>query len=288
MKLIKENNVTVLSYLNDYANEAIIRDSEKDSIKTSIDSINGKFEKSFDFQIKEKIIFGSYSRETILPRRMDENSDIDYMIVFKERNLAPQTYLNKSREFVNTYYSSSEIKQSHPTIQLHLNHITFELVPAIQDLYSGYKIPSKMNGYDNWIPTDPDSFSRTLLAKNSQHAYLVKPLIRIVKYWNAQNGYIFESYWLEQKIVEYPFYMVDIFGPKNLQKYFFAFMKSLTKCSLNTQIKLTKIERVINSIENIEQFEREGNLVSAKREIIKIFDDDKLITALARSMAGSR
>lgn len=280
--------MTVLAYLNDYANEAIIRDSEKDSIKTSIYSINGKIERYFDFEIKENFLFGSYSRDTILPRRMDENSDVDYMIVFKDQNFAPQTYLNKLREFVNIYYSNSEMKQSHPTIQLHLNHITFELVPAIQDLYSGYKIPSKMNGYDNWIPTDPDSFSRTLLAKNIQHASLIKPLIRIVKYWNAQNGYLFESYWLEQKIVEYPFYMVDMFGSKNLQKYFFEFMKSLTRFPFNTQIKRTKIERVINSIENIEKFEREGDLVSAKREIIKIFDNDKLIAALARSMAGSR
>jgi hypothetical protein len=64
---------------------------------------------------------------------MDEKSDIDYMVVFSDRDYQPQTYLDRLRRFTEYYYQKSEIKQSHPTIQLELNHIRFELVPAVKD-----------------------------------------------------------------------------------------------------------------------------------------------------------
>lgn len=81
----------------------------------------------------------------MLPRSYDPSSDVDYMVVFKNVIYQPQTYLNKLRDFVNYYYRTSEIKQSHPTIQLNLNHITFELVPASHNILFGYQIPSNQD-----------------------------------------------------------------------------------------------------------------------------------------------
>lgn len=50
--------------------------------------------------LKQHFRFGSSTRGTILPRSMDEQSDIDYMIVFNENNATPQTYLNRLKTFV--------------------------------------------------------------------------------------------------------------------------------------------------------------------------------------------
>src|SRR5690606_40140815 len=58
------------------------------------------------------------SRGTILPRSMDEQSDIDYMVVFSDGSATPQTYLNRLKTFVEKRYGSSEIYQSSPTIVL--------------------------------------------------------------------------------------------------------------------------------------------------------------------------
>lgn len=58
------------------------------------------------------------TRNTILPRYMDSHSDVDYMVVFKDSGFRPQTYLERLRRFVERNYTRSQIKQSHPTIQL--------------------------------------------------------------------------------------------------------------------------------------------------------------------------
>jgi lysine/ornithine N-monooxygenase len=67
--------------------------------------------------------------------------------------------------FVERYYSASERKQSHPTIRLNLNHITFELVPAVYNVLYGYQIPAPENNFETWISTDPNDFNSKLTDK---------------------------------------------------------------------------------------------------------------------------
>src|SRR5260370_9100413 len=49
--------------------------------------------------IAQHFRFGSSTRGTILPRSMDEQSDIDYMVVFSDGSATPQTYLNRLKSF---------------------------------------------------------------------------------------------------------------------------------------------------------------------------------------------
>ena len=89
--------------------------------------------------IEEKFNFGSYTRVTILQRKADEESDVDYMVVFdNSNNYTPQTFLDRLKRFAETKYSTSEIYQSSPTIVLELNNIKFELVPAYKNLATYY------------------------------------------------------------------------------------------------------------------------------------------------------
>ena len=90
---------------------------------------------------------------------MDANSDVDYMFVFKNDWSKPQTFLNRIRRFVEQCYSTSEIAQSNPTIVLNLNHIRFELVPAVQGLFGNLQIPAKASDYNEWLGTDPTGFN---------------------------------------------------------------------------------------------------------------------------------
>ena len=74
--------MSINSYLEKLSNDLIIRDTEKSSIKTSIETLEKRLGYYFT-NIEESFCFGSYTRGTILPRTADSNSDIDYMIVFK-------------------------------------------------------------------------------------------------------------------------------------------------------------------------------------------------------------
>lgn len=123
--------MSVNSYLNSLASDLVLSNDENESIKKSISTLETRLKNWFGSAVIESFKFGSYTRGTILPRKVDSDSDIDYMVVFdNSNNYNPQTYLNRLKSFVENYYSTSEIHQSSPTIVLKLNHIKFELVPA--------------------------------------------------------------------------------------------------------------------------------------------------------------
>jgi hypothetical protein len=101
--------MSVITYLEKRASDAVLSSNEQVSINTSINTIKVRLDSYFSKGIKEQFRFGSSTRGTILPRAMDGNSDIDYMIVFFEGGYTPQTYLDRLKRFAATYYSSSEI-----------------------------------------------------------------------------------------------------------------------------------------------------------------------------------
>lgn len=161
--------MSVLSHLEAVASNAVLDGTEKTSINTSISTLQTRLNNYFNNnELSTHFKFGSSTRETILPRKMDENSDIDYMIVFKDTTKKPQTYLDNLKKFVEAKYSTSEVYQSNPTIVLELNHIKFELVPAINKgttLYPSYYIPDKAASKNDWIYTDPNDFNDKLVEK---------------------------------------------------------------------------------------------------------------------------
>lgn len=115
--------MSVQSYLDSVAKNAILKDS---TITTSISTLKNRLGYYFDCSdVINHFTFGSNTRYTMLPRIYDPKSDVDYMVVFNNTGHQPQTYLNRLKYFVERYYSASERKQSHPTIRLNLNHITF-------------------------------------------------------------------------------------------------------------------------------------------------------------------
>ena len=178
--------MSVNSYLSSCASNLVLSSTEKDSISTSINTLETRLTSYFGYNIKEKFKFGSYTRGTILPRKVDDNSDVDYMVVFdNSENYKPQTFLNRLKKFAETKYSTSEIYQSSPTIVLELNHIKFELVPAYKS-WGTYYIP---DGKGGWMATYPNDFNNTLVEANNNNSYKIKPLVRLIKHWNVNVNY---------------------------------------------------------------------------------------------------
>lgn len=193
--------MSVNSYLQKLGSDLVLKDREKDGIQISMDSIKNKLTSYFGDEIIDKIIFGSYTRGTILPRKADENSDIDLMVVFKNpHNYKPQSFLNRLKNFAESKYSRSEIYQSSPTIVLELNHIKFELVPAYKIYEKLYYIPRNSS---EWMITSPNSFNNKLFECNKKNDYKIKPIIRLLKHWNIQeNARELNSYQLESNIAD--------------------------------------------------------------------------------------
>ncbi|HCP5133100.1 hypothetical protein H0O95_24170 [Escherichia coli] len=70
--------MTVSTYLESIKNKAYQKDI---TITNSINTIKRRLDYFFSSEIKEHFVFGSYSRNTMLPRSYDRFSDVDYMIV---------------------------------------------------------------------------------------------------------------------------------------------------------------------------------------------------------------
>jgi hypothetical protein len=174
---------------------------EIDSINLSLRTLASRLDGFFPGELSTHFIFGSAHRGTMLPRSFDDNSDVDYMIVWRETDFRPQTYLERLKRFVENSYSRSEVWQSSPTIVLELNHIKFELVPALYASGNTY-IPS---GPRNWQKTNPVSFNLLLDQIDQSQNGMVRPAIRIAKSWNAKAGRVFESFDLEQRVVSMNF-----------------------------------------------------------------------------------
>jgi hypothetical protein len=257
--------MSVNTHLTTLGSDLVLSDDERSSIATSISTLSSRLNAYFGSGITGHFQFGSSTRGTILPRKVDSNSDIDYMIVFNtaDGQKKPQTYLDRLKRFAEEKYSTSEVFQSSPTIVLSLNHIKFELVPAINNY--GYQIPSPASSWAEWISTDPSGTSQALQDKNKQNNNQIKPLVRLVKYWNATKKYPFTSFSLEQYVVGMSFW-----SGTALKNYFYDFWSGLS-CSYDTaQYIKDMVDSAKQHAKNAKEYEDKDMPVSAESEIKKI------------------
>lgn len=131
--------------------------TEREDIDKKVQILKNNIKLYFGNSVSDILIFGSYKRDTILPREFDESSDIDILVIFNqaEKEFTPETYRNQLRRFAGFKYSTTRVVKDHPSIVLEMSKIKFDLVPCrIYQTYwsSTYQIPSK-NGA--WMNTDP-------------------------------------------------------------------------------------------------------------------------------------
>jgi hypothetical protein len=254
--------MSVSTYLATRASNAVLSTTERNSVGTSISTLQTRLDSWFVDKLTTHFKFGSFTRDTILPRSMDTQSDIDYMVVFKEGGYQPQTYLDRLKKFVEARYQTSELYQSSPTIVLELNHIKFELVPALDATFgTGYRIPRAAGG---WQDTNPNDFNAKLTAKNVAEGHCLKPAIRLAKFWNANDGYVFNSYLLEKWIVDQQYWSCG-----NVRDYLFAIFENLA-LPTDAQWRKDKVQRAKDIVAQVKKYERDKMPVNAELEVKKL------------------
>jgi len=254
--------MSVLGHLQIRASGAVFTGTEKALIDKSITTLSSRATSWYDKNLVSKFRFGSSTRDTILPRSMDEKSDIDYMIVLKDDGRVPQTYLDRMKRFAEKYYSTSEIKQSSPSIILELNHIKFDLVPALDSWGGSYKIP---NGSGGWQDTNPNDFNSNLTDKNKNNSSQIKPTIRLAKYWNSKNHYVFDSFSLEKWIIGLSYRSCT-----NLKDYLFTVFDNLSISNDWAQWRKDNVNRAKQIVKNVRDYERLGMAPTAESEVKKL------------------
>lgn len=255
--------MSVLTHLQETVTSIKIAEWERTAIDASINNLSTKLESHFD-NINSKFVFGSYDRRTILRRSKDENSDVDYMVVFNDgANFKPQTLMTRLKTFAEANYAKNEIYQSSPTIVLVLGHIKFELAPAYQS-WGTFFIPAPSSSYNDWITTNPSGLKSDLDSKHRDNNYLIKDTIQLLKYWNIKNGKVFSSYELERYVIDKWFFFCS-----NLKDYFFSAVEGLSILGL-PDYKKTRVENLKQIISNTKKYEDNNLLALAEAEIKKV------------------
>ena len=216
---------TINYYLKKIATDLFIRYSttERRYITERTRLLKLNIKQHFGKEVSEVIVFGSYARGTNLPRGFDRLSDIDVLIVFDQSQgtFKTETYRNQLKRFVKVYYTHFPVQKSHPSIVLQMKKVMFDLVPArLQKNFfrDAYQIPTPSA---EWVDTNPTEFSERLIKINKQYGSTIKPIVRLLKRWNAHNDYPYASYELEQHIAFMYFY------GQNIQDVFLSVIQQL-------------------------------------------------------------
>src|SRR5574344_264888 len=259
--------MSILTYLTRLSSQLVLSTEERISIGVSLGFLKTKLSNwSHSSDIQEQQVFGSYDRDTILPRKYDEGSDVDYMIVFKNPNqLQPETFRTWLKKFAEEKYTRSEIYLDYPTTVLELSHIKFELVPAIKPYWGSYMIPANTTIFSKWQSTNPFTLKNTITEANKIN-HNVRPLIRLLKYWNVLNGKPYASFELEQKIANMPFWY-----SKNLEECFYFFVEALMPDYAMSQAHKNSVNRLKNHVSQAQQYKRMGLDGLAENEIQTLF-----------------
>lgn len=239
--------MSIDTYLEEVASNLIIKGNEKDSIIVSLNTFKDRmkdyFSKHESVNLKEIKIFGSYQRDTNLPQTVDCGTDVDIMLVMDDDGATPQTYLDRVRRAVEAKYSTSLIRQSSPTVVLQMLHIKFEITPAIMD--GGlYKIKNNQN---QWMYTYCATDLSNLTIANKNNYFMIKPVIRLLKYWNKEKNYkSFSSYELEKVIVNY--YQSCQYQGYDLKRYLLTSLRSL-QCLAVYNYQRERLDKAVYNVQ---------------------------------------
>lgn len=226
-------------------------------IHNSVNYLTTNLSNYFGTDIRVVKKFGSYTRGTILPRYYDEYSDIDLMVVFNRedyQNVTPGSLRRRLINFANARYATSLSYRDQPVVVLELQHIRYDLVPTIITGY-GYSWASTYISQDDsyWQLTYPDEFNNSLTQANVQYDSIVKPIIRLLKAWNAKVNYPLKSFALEQEVAAMNF------SGDNYERGFFYAIDQLRQYgySQNVQNKIDALKKNAERVKNALATDRE-------------------------------
>ena len=239
---------------------------ERNGIDRSLSYLKSNIKTYFGTRVNSVTTFGSFTRGTIIPRKYDLNSDVDLLIDFNKTDYperTPETYRNNLKTFADAKYPRSVSNKDLPSIMLELSNIKFDLVPSIIEeswFSSTIYIPKSGN---EWQETDPKGFNSKLTEANQQYNSVVKPIIRLLKYWNHRTNYPFASYELEQIIADMNF------SGDTIESGFYYAIDNLPT-SWRSETTKQKVNTLVNNKNWIQEYLRRDNIVKAKETLHRI------------------
>lgn len=149
-----------------------------------------------NFEMYERVFtIGSYRRGTMC----DGEIDVDVMVPLSGSYW--QRYQSDSRAFLywvrdrlKTRYPQSKVSTKEVAVVLDFSVVRAEVVPCFKHPQDGYWMP---NGTGGWQRTNPPFHTQLVEADDTALGKRLKPLIKLLKWWNTANGHHLSSFHVE-------------------------------------------------------------------------------------------
>ncbi|GAA4364024.1 hypothetical protein GCM10023185_33170 [Hymenobacter saemangeumensis] len=192
--------MTLLQCIAQLLADITITDRQTDAVSITYNNLKGLLLDADNGLHGERVFQnGSYDRDTII-KPLD---DVDIFLVldrteYEENGVLsnPQGVLTKVKKFLNgTRDYKDKAVQDRPCVTIKLSDKRFDVLPCFGNDLDGYWIPdSDLSG---WVWSNPVVHSEKLTQVNQDRKQLIVPLVRILKYWNREQGKLIPSYHIE-------------------------------------------------------------------------------------------
>lgn len=229
--------------------------SEKDRIKKATEEVSTRLKKDLNLKQEDILSFGSFTRNTMLPRAKDDKSDVDLLLDMSAHEGAqrsqPLVYLNRIKKAVNGQFRDNEVTKDPMSVTLMQKKIQFDLIPGFPlGKIKSFKIP---NGKGGWMKTTPRKLNDLLTKKNKETAPIaMSHLIRLLKYWNVTHNRRHKSGDLEARVLSWEF---------NSKNMFEAFCFALRRLEKEKQATRDQLDQLMNSY-NKKEYQKTANILN--------------------------
>jgi len=246
---------TIIQSFNEYSKNLEITNLQTSTVANCRRNVTTKIGKVLSLHPEESKVIGSWARNT-LARRLSEG-DVDVMVVLHYGNNIGWTgndgvvkCLDKFKEILQKAYPSTPMRRDVNCITMQLSQFRLDVVPSFKFTGSNgggdyYVIPdSKRN---QWIPTDPFAFASLMTNVNTVMKGDFKPLIKMVKGWNRENGWPIRSLHLEAMMYHHFNNYIQTYTMDSMLKVFFANLPSYLSAPCFEPIKNDRLDDYLDS-----------------------------------------
>lgn len=239
-------------------------------VDAKILDVRKKFSQHTSANVLSVVPFGAYTRGTLLPLDYDRRASVGLLVQFSDTGLHPQTYLDRIEHLLCASYPSRSHLRDATSITLPAHPYPLRLVPALDAGHAGFRIPAQ-NMVSGWRHANPAEFSRRLDFADQFNQKLIRPLIRVIKYWNGVNAYPFHPFHLEYEIVNKGYqYLGGSLSAPRLFNYIHDFLSNCGLHDLTTPRKHKLLKRTRVLLDRCHRLDEGGRRDAAMKCVAEI------------------
>jgi len=186
---------SVVEGFNELRDRFPLTQIQSESAKTKVATIRDFFKEKF-VMAESAITIGSYARGSIIrvERDVDILAPLSYSKYKESYDDDSKAFLYMVRDALNVKFGSTTVSSKKVAVKLDFTSIAVDVVPCFRRQGGGYLMP---NGSGSWMSTNPPFHTELMKAANDEHDAKLRPLVKLMKFWNVANGHHLSSLHVE-------------------------------------------------------------------------------------------